>query len=83
MTPEDIHSAILGERARQQSMYGGVHSWGIGDCSGHGVTDAVKAAVLAEECGEAARCALDRDKDGLRAELVQVAAVAWAWLEAL
>jgi NTP pyrophosphatase (non-canonical NTP hydrolase) len=39
--------------------------------------------VLAEECGEVSRAVLDRDADALRLELVQVAAVAVAWLEAL
>jgi len=36
-----------------------------------------------EECGEAARAVLDTDIDQLRTELIQVAAVAVAWLEAL
>ena len=39
--------------------------------------------VLAEECGEVARAVLDLDADATRTELVQVAAVAVAWLEAL
>ena len=43
----------------------------------------VKVAVLTEEVGEVARAALEHDTDGLRLELVQVAAVAVAWLEAL
>jgi NTP pyrophosphatase (non-canonical NTP hydrolase) len=38
--------------------------------------------VLAEECGEVARAALDGTID-LKDELVQVAAVAVAWLEGL
>ena len=40
-------------------------------------------AILTEEVGEVARAALEHDTDGLRLELVQVAAVAVAWLEAL
>jgi NTP pyrophosphatase (non-canonical NTP hydrolase) len=43
----------------------------------------VKAAVLAEECGEVARAVLEVDMRGLRDELVQVAAVAVAWLEGM
>lgn len=40
-------------------------------------------AVLHEETGEAARAVLDVDRAGLRKELVQVAAVAIAWIERL
>ena len=43
----------------------------------------MKAAVLNEECGEVARAVLDRDEDALVNELIQVAAVAVAWLESL
>jgi len=39
--------------------------------------------VLSEECGEVARAFLDGDVDGMRRELVQVAAVAWAILEGM
>jgi NTP pyrophosphatase (non-canonical NTP hydrolase) len=45
------------------------------------VADPVKAAVLMEECGEVARAVLDIAD--VRSELVQVAAVAIAWLEGL
>ena len=62
---------------------GGAHDWGPGDCSSPAVADIVKTAVLSEECGEAARAVLDTDIDQLRTELIQVAAVAVAWLEAL
>jgi hypothetical protein len=41
----------------------------------------VKVAVLAEECGEVARAALDGKPEQMRAELIQVAAVAVAILE--
>lgn len=41
----------------------------------------VKVAVLAEECGEVARAALDGKPDQMRTELVQLAAVAVAMLE--
>jgi len=74
---------ILAERARQAEKWGGEHDWGSGDCSSSLVNAPVKAAVLAEECGEAAQAMLDRDTGRLTAELTQVAAVAVAWLEEL
>ena len=82
MTRNQIWAAIGAERDRQAAKWGGEHAWGHGDCSSAGVNDAVKAAVLAEECGEVARAALDGTMD-LAEELVQVAAVAVAWLESL
>lgn len=82
MTREDIWAAITVERERQATKWGGEHDWGIGDCSSDLVSAAVKAAVLAEECGEVARAALDGTID-LKDELTQVAAVCVAWLEAL
>lgn len=82
-TREPIYSDIDAERERQAAKWGGRHPWGVGDCSSLGVADTVKAAVLAEECGEVARAVLDSDPESLRTELIQVAAVAVAWLEAL
>jgi NTP pyrophosphatase (non-canonical NTP hydrolase) len=43
----------------------------------------VKAAVLAEECGEVARAALDQRPDHMETELIQVMAVAHAILEGM
>ena len=83
MTREDIWAAIELERHRQAAKWDREHDWGYGDCSSRDVPVAVKAAVLAEECGEVARATLDRQPAALRAELVQVAAVAVAWLESL
>ena len=40
-------------------------------------------AILSEEVGEAAKAALEEESGDLRAELVQVAAVACAWLDQL
>jgi hypothetical protein len=80
---DEAFTAIRAERRRQAEKWGGRHPWGVGDCSSLGVADTVKAAVLAEECGEVARAVLDSDPESLRNELVQVAAVAVAWLEAL
>lgn len=79
-----ISSAIDEERSRQRRKFAGLHHWGEGDCSSDQVPEIVKAAVLAEECGEVSRAVLDHAPlVQLRAELVQVAAVAVAWLEAL
>ncbi len=78
-----MFSEISAERARQRQKWGKPHEWGYGDCSSPDVHPTTKAAVLAEEAGEVARAVLDRDDQQLRAELVQVAAVAVAWLEGL
>lgn len=81
----DIYAAIDAERTRQAEKWGGKHPWGQGDCSSPLLAPIVKAAVLSEECGEVARAVLDLhpNDDQLRTELIQVAAVAVAWLEAL
>lgn len=78
-----IYGLIDAERGRQADKWAKQHAWGVGDCSSPSLPVIVKAAVLSEECGEVARAVLDRDADALRAELVQVAAVAVAWLESL
>ncbi len=83
MTGAAIREAIRAERARQHAKWARDHAHGHGDCSSPDVSPAVKVAVLTEECGEVARAFLDGDEDGLRRELVQVAAVAHAWLECL
>jgi hypothetical protein len=83
MTRGEILAAITDERERQHRKWDRDHDHGHGDCSSASVPDTVKVAVLAEETGEVARAFLDGDRVGLRRELVQVAAVAVAWLEAL
>lgn len=83
-----IYDAIRAERARQDTK------WGPPTARTHG--GAVWLTVLTEEVGEAARALLNLRVSNtaqhitptvrvqnLRAELVQVAAVAVAWLEAL
>jgi len=83
MTRESIWDAILAERDRQHELWNGPHMWGHGDCSSQDVPAPVKAAVLAEECGEVAKAMLDGCTTDLTSELIQVAAVAVAWLESI
>lgn len=83
MNRPDVYRLISAERERQTRKWKGHHDWGEGDCSSPLVPPIVKVAVLGEECGEVARAVLDRDPDQLRAELVQVAAIAVAWLETM
>ena len=83
MNRSGVYALINAERARQSVKWGSAHAWGAGDCSSPAVEPIVKAAVLGEECGEVARAVLDYDPEQTLRELVQVAAVAVAWLEAL
>ncbi len=83
MNRPEVYALIDDERAFQAAKWAGPHDWGEGDCSSALVLPIVKAAVLTEETGEVARAVLDADPTGLRLELVQVAAVAVAWLESL
>jgi len=81
---QDAYALIDAERVRQSDKWTDKHDWGQGDCSSELVALPVKVAVLTEECGEVARAVLDLSPTALlRAELVQVAAVAVAWLESL
>jgi len=84
MTRAEAFELIEAERYRQAVKWSNEHTWGYGDCSSDDVQPIVKVAVLTEETGEVARAVLDRQPvSDLRAELVQVAAVAVAWLESL
>ena len=83
MTQDEILTAIQDERDRQAQLWNREHDWGYGDCSSRNLPNITKAAVLGEEVGEVQRAVLDRDNDALRRELVQVAAVAVAWLESM
>ncbi len=64
---------VLDERDRQDIKWG----------SQRQLSDREWLAILVEEVGEAAKDILDQKPDGLKTEVVQVAAVALAWLEAL
>jgi hypothetical protein len=81
----DIYRLIDAERDAQSAKWDRRHEWGYGDCSApeSALPPIVKSSVLAEECGEVARAVLEWDEDAQRTELVQVAAVAVAWLESL
>lgn len=87
MNRSEIYEAIDNERARQDAKFPG--QWG-GFATAFAVFDEPTArcsafecaAILAEEAGEVARAVIDRDRQGLEHELVQVAAVCVAWLEA-
>ena len=84
MNRADAYTLIDAERIRQSDKWTAQHDWGVGDCSSPDVAMPVKVAVLTEETGEVARAVLDLSSvAALRAELVQVAAVAVAWLESL
>ena len=80
---EWILKAIMQEREAQKAQWDKEHSWGYGDCSSNDVEDIVKSSVLSEECGEVSRAVLDCNQKSLRKELIQVAAVAVAWLESM
>ncbi len=67
---------VWGERDRQDAKWGGTPGIDRRD-------DHTYPAVLGEELGEACQSWLERDVTNLRAELIQVAAVAVAWIEEL
>lgn len=88
--------AIVAERVKQDELKAqGRFLYTCADISvvyggAGGPTNAEKAAILTEEVGEVCRALLSLEglskndgKQNLRKELVQVAAIALAWLEAL
>jgi NTP pyrophosphatase (non-canonical NTP hydrolase) len=81
MNRQKIYKLIDEERTRQAEKWNRPHDWGSGDCSSPKVEPIVKLAVLHEETGEVARAVLEHNHDMTRMELVEVAAVAVAWLE--
>ena len=74
-----VYDDIRTERTRQDTL-AAAGRWGGESVAT--ISDDRRLRVLVEEIGEVAR-ALEEDDSQLRAELVQVAAVAVAWLEAL
>lgn len=76
---ESVCSEIKDERWRQEcKVRTGKIPW---DCADPQIDEDRKLAVLGEEFGEVARALIEGK--GLRAELIQVAAVATAWAESL
>lgn len=80
----DTLHAVMHERTRQEVLWPGK------TCAGGDISDGRKLAILTEEVGEVAKEMNDADNEGrdvsavaLRTELIQVAAVAVAWAEAL
>lgn len=71
-----ILAEISAERDRQDGKWGGIPGTDRRD-------DHTYAAVLGEEFGECCQAWLECDTEALRAELVQTAAVAIAWIEEL
>lgn len=78
---QDATVAILRERHRQETL----RLAGKFDqtCASPAMESAAKLSVLLEEVGEVAHAINENDSLALRTELVQVAAVAVAWLESL
>jgi hypothetical protein len=81
-----VRDSIRGERRRQADLIdAGTIPW---DCASPDVPDVEKLPVLLEEVGEVARALLTgittpADRAHLRDELIQAAAVAAAWAQAL
>lgn len=69
---DDATLLVRAERERQVQKWGGYERI---------VPDLTKFAVLGEEMGEVAKALLEEKPADLKAELVQAAAVAMAWLE--
>lgn len=74
--PAEFQAAVQAERARQDAR------WGPPDAASRELMLEL-VAVLTEETGEVARAVLERDRENLREELIQVAAVAQKFWEAL
>lgn len=72
-----IQAAVIQERIRQDELFPG--KWELEDDK---LMQNRRLVILAEEFGEVARAIIDDDQENLDVELVQVAAVAIAWLEA-
>lgn len=75
MTFTEAVGCIYGERQRQDQKWG----WPNNGLAGTDIHK--KVSILLEEVGEVANAVLERDWNNLEKELVQVAAVAVAWLE--
>lgn len=79
MTRADVINAVDAERDRQEKLLADGTIPAL--CSQPDCADVLRLAALMEEVGEVGRAILDRENDGLIEELIQVAAVAVAWVE--
>jgi NTP pyrophosphatase (non-canonical NTP hydrolase) len=82
MSPSAVWRAledVCDERQRQEQLK--KEGKFLYTCADAEMTDGERLAVLVEEVGEVARAM--NDGKGLREELIQVAAVAVAWVEAI
>jgi NTP pyrophosphatase (non-canonical NTP hydrolase) len=70
---DEVLKDVVAERARQDAKWG----------SQRHLPDLLWHAILSEEVGECAKAILERDRENLRTELIQVAAVAVATVEAI
>lgn len=79
---KQVLGEVIAERWRQFQLINSAPEdrW---DCADPTVEDDRKLAVLTEEVGEVAKAILESKPDELRTELIQVAAVAAAWAEAM
>jgi hypothetical protein len=85
---EEVLDAVREERHRQERLRR--EGRFLYTCASEVMSDGAKCAVLGEEFGEVCRAMLEKQKlsndahnKDLRAELIQVAAVAVAWAESL
>ena len=72
---------VWAERLRQTKLWG-TEAFQT-RASGNPGYNRSKCIVLTEEIGEVAKAVLEEDSENLREELIQVTAVAMAWLETL
>lgn len=74
MTVDEIKALVIAERARQDRLHpADWKTW----------APSAIFCVLAEEVGEVAKAVNDRSANGVKQELVEVAAVCVRWLEAM
>lgn len=74
MDMEDVFELIRAERRRQDAKWGPENRLQTGNPD-------KRMTILTEEHGEVAKAVNEHDREGMLKELVQVAAVAVAWLE--
>jgi hypothetical protein len=73
LTRAKVLEAVLGERERQDNLHGD---------SNLNNTDAGWFVILGEEMGEVAKDILEHDREHMYREVIECAAVCFAWAEA-